>query len=566
MNRTVVEFLCYNLFVLTSFFCAGQVAPSGGPPDKTPPEIVSTYPTPGTTNFHDKKIRIEFSKYVDLLKVQQSIFVSPNLGTLTYDWGGKDVEIQFADSVLRPNTTYILTLGTDVEDTRGNRLAQAFALPFSTGERIDSASIAGKVFDEKPVGVMIFAFMLNNRRPDTLNPIHTKPDYLTQTGKDGAFTLPNLAPGSYRLFAIRDEYKNLLYDQQTDQFGIAAASVHLTTPTATVTGLQFRLTSEDTTRPFLSSARALDRSHVLLRFSEAMDTASINLLSVEIAETTAPAALHVLDVSFMETLLEAQVVTTAQESAKVYKVSIAGARDLHENPLNDNAGSPIFEASIVHDTTTPRVTFLSGQDSIRNIDPRDSIDISFSEPIQRTLFERGFDLVDSAKREVPGRMAWSGSARVVFLPIHLLTYGAWYRATMRLDSIVDYAGNRAKDTLLVRRFQTIREDVFGSIAGTITDEAQNVQGKVYLFATDIAGKNARVHQIVLDAPGSFIVEYLPEGKYTLWVFRDVDGNGTYTYGAVFPYHPAERFTIYPDTLKVRARWPLEGVNLQLKHY
>jgi hypothetical protein len=30
-------------------------------------------------------------------------------------------------------------------------------------------------------------------------------------------------------------------------------------------------------------------------------------------------------------------------------------------------------------------------------------------------------------------------------------------------------------------------------------------------------------------------------------------------GRVFPYRPAEPFTVGRDTIKVRARWPVEGV-------
>ena len=64
--------------------------------------------------------------------------------------------------------------------------------------------------------------------------------------------------------------------------------------------------------------------------------------------------------------------------------------------------------------------------------------------------------------------------------------------------------------------------------------------------------------------GKFLVDHLPEGKYTMSAFVDADSSGSYTFGKPFPYHVSERFTIYPDTLKVRARWGVEGVVLTLR--
>src|SRR5260221_3050055 len=118
--------------------CAGQVQPSGGPVDTTPPLIVASYPQPNALRFKDRKILLKFSKYVDRSSVERSIFFSPPAGVPSYDWSGTDVEISFPDT-LRQDRTYILTVGTDVVDLRNhNRMASSFASPFSTSEQVDS--------------------------------------------------------------------------------------------------------------------------------------------------------------------------------------------------------------------------------------------------------------------------------------------------------------------------------------------------------------------------------------------------------------------------------------------
>ncbi len=167
-------------FLLLS--CAGQVAPTGGPPDRTPPAIVRTFPDSNAVRVSTKEIVLEFDKYVDRRSVEESIFLSPNLGDLEFDWSGREVTITFAGSP-RPTTTYVVNVGTDVVDVREhNRMASGFTLAFSTGDSIDQGSIAGEVYDAKPEGVMIFAYDLDHARQDTLNPARAKPDFIMQTG------------------------------------------------------------------------------------------------------------------------------------------------------------------------------------------------------------------------------------------------------------------------------------------------------------------------------------------------------------------------------------------------
>jgi hypothetical protein len=266
-------FLCMVLLGGRLFYgCAGQVAPSGGPPDTSPPHVISTYPLPNATNVTDARIALEFDEYVDKRSVEESIFISPYLGDLDFEWSGREVEIRFTGR-LRENTTYVVTVGTDVVDFRArNRMAETFTLAFSTGAHLDRGALGGKVFPvsdaEKPEGVMVFAYRLDNLNPDTLNPRSSNPDYITQTGKGGNFRLSHLRFGRYRLVAVRDELRNLLYDPETDQYGLLPFDVLLNENDSVRFGLAIRLAKEDTTSPRLIKAAPVDRHHLLLEFSD----------------------------------------------------------------------------------------------------------------------------------------------------------------------------------------------------------------------------------------------------------------------------------------------------------
>jgi hypothetical protein len=67
-----------------------------------------------------------------------------------------------------------------------------------------------------------------------------------------------------------------------------------------------------------------------------------------------------------------------------------------------------------------------------------------------------------------------------------------------------------------------------------------------------------------DAMGYFLFPQIAEGRYVFQSFRDRNNNGIYDSGKPFPFIYSERFSSYSDTLKIRARWPLEGLKIEMK--
>lgn len=564
VSRNFLHCSIHVAAVLLIAGCAGQMAPSGGPPDTTPPAVVLSSPAARTLHFHDHTISLSFSKYVDRRSVQESIFFSPALGALTFDWGGTDVDIHFIDS-LRASTTYVMTLGTDVVDTRGNRMAHSYFLPFSTGENIDSARISGMVYDANPEGVMIFCYQLNSRIPDTLNPHTSKPDYISQTGKDGSFAIPYLAFGTYRLYAVRDQYKNLLYDPQTDQYGTYTRDLTLTPDHAVFSNAQFRLTAEDTTPPFLSSAREIDQNHVLLKFSEAIDPLTVVPDSIRIVDTTTGARLRILDLSFSDPpCLEAPLVTEPQRNGAGYRLTLTGTRDLEGNVMQAPRNTDTFAASDVSDTSKPTFESKTIHDLMKDVAVRDSFHFVFSEPVRKIPFEQGFVLFDTALVIVKGDFVWWYSTAVSFVPHPRLHFNTHYKIRIILDSLQDFEGNHFSDSSAVLRFETVDEMTLSGVRGSVVDGVPDSRGRITITAMNLTNKQVAPYTTVLAGPGAFVLDEMMEGQYVFFAYRDADSNGRFSYGRPFPYLPSERFLYYPDTLKLRARWPLEGLTLRFK--
>ncbi len=566
MNKQNSIFLRFYQFVILSLFisCAGQFQPSGGPVDSIPPEIISSDPLPNSLFFDKNKIVLEFSEYVLQRYAQEAVFISPNLGKLEFDWIGKKLTIMFSEKP-KENTTYVMTVGTDVRDRRNNnRMNTTFALAFSTGDAIDSASISGKVLDSKPEGIMIFAYKLNGINPDTLNPRFFKPDHLSQTGNNGTFIMPNLAYGTYRLFAVRDEFRNLLYDPQIDQFGLYTNDIKLSNDNQHFTNVLFKMVRQDTAPPFLLDAIPIDKNDLLLRFSEALDGDNIISSNFSIVDTLNEKLLEILNLNLSYPLADTVLVRTVDQDSVTYRIIVKNVKDTAGNPISFKHNESYFIGSLTPDTLKPYITTLNINNDSKDIPCSNIFGIHFSEPVKKESFENGFSVLDSNDIKVQGVFKWINDVYVNFFPKTELTSAMTYTLNIVLDSVIDHSNNSFSDSVHRVRFRTIDLKKTSFIRGAIINESvDSTSGRIYLIAKNI---NAITPPVTLSLVkyGGFELKNLVEGQYIIEAYLDSDNDGKYSSGSVFPYKNAEKFVMYPDTIKLRARWPVDGITIRMR--
>ena len=499
--------------------CAGQRAPEGGPLDTVPPTIISSYPAPNTINFSDNRIIIEFSEYVDRRSVEEAIFVSPAISDVEFEWSGREVEMIFNEA-LKKNTTYVITIGTDVRDVNNqNRMADAFTLAFSTGASIDKGMIAGKVFDEKPDGVMIFAYRLNDLKIDTLNPTTLKPDYITQTGKSGLYTLPYLSFGNYRVYAVRDEFRNLLYDPETDDAGTATADIVVTEKDTLRTDVQFTLAKEDTTAPRLLSAESPDYNHIFIKFSEQIDTTKISAHNFAVEDTLSLQQLKIKDFFFPEAQNNSiALVTDSLQQEKGYRIIVDSVRDMSGLNINPLARSKKFTTKGVRDTLPPQLSFVSIQDTTKKYFTDFELRFEFNDALQRQLIEKIFLLRQKDSVKIPATVRMNSSASVTLLPTTPLKPNSGYFIVLNFSTIKDLQGNGYKDSVRSFPFYTIDNEELSSIEGMVA-AVKNIDKETYrVAAKNISDKRQKTAQVVVSASGKFLLSQLPKGEYTLNVF------------------------------------------------
>ncbi len=206
----------FRLLILSAmgllYACANVVAPTGGPRDEDPPQVVRSIPPNYSPNFQDDQIRIFFNEFVELRNIRQQLLVSPPLeGFPDIRIRGRSIRIHL-DETLREQTTYNFFFGDAIRDiTEGNAIPN-FQFVFSTGDYVDSLSVRGQVINaytlqpEDGVYVMMYDNIFDSV------PYLERPVYLAKTDREGMWTISNMRGGEYLLFALRDNNANFLYD------------------------------------------------------------------------------------------------------------------------------------------------------------------------------------------------------------------------------------------------------------------------------------------------------------------------------------------------------------------
>lgn len=563
-----VALLVAALVVVQS--CAVIRAPDGGPADTTGPSVAAFSPAQGTVMFSGNSVKIEFSEYVNKSNVTQNLFISPPV-EVELDWSGREVEVNFTEP-LAPNTSYAVTLGTEFTDLHNNKPAQSFTLVFSTGAIIDSGVVQGKMLSPQPEGTFLFLYPLVGINPDTLNPSHTKPKYRTQVGTNGQFGFAALADGAYRLIAVRDEFKNGLYDAGVDGVGTPWRDVVVTSGTSAAVSLLCG-PPIDTLGPLMYDVRPVHSRLIEVSFGEDVDTASVRPSAFSVADSASGAAIPV-QATYIGKNAKTVNILLGEEVAPARKIRIhaladraVALRDVMKNPLQDTLNIRYVTPSQRKDTAAVQLLGTTLRDSTKGIELVPWFDIKFSAPIDTEAVALGAAFTDLSSNKALAIDVQSIMGSMMRVrPVEKLESNHWYELQMRLSGIRGWNGIPIHDTTLTLRFQTTDLRLTGKVKGTLKDSAfQSGQYSGYTIIL-ISDDRKRRYSQEISAPGTFEFADIPEGTYKLEAFvREPDSGKVaadgYFYGAAFPYRRAWRFRQETAPVSVRQRWTVEGITI-----
>lgn len=515
--------------------CATPVAPTGGPPDREPPQIIGTTPDVGTINFSDDEVRFEFSKFPDRASVRQNVTIEPNIG-IRYEvnFRRKTAIVEFQDE-LPENTTILVKLGAEISDTRNNEMGSSFDMAFSTGPVIDTGEITARLrdADKETVesGERVFLF----REPVDYT---EGANYVAQSDTSGEISFSYLREGTYSAIWVDDLNRDRSWNPDREQAQpFHSERIEVEQGEEVNIGTIY-IQRPDTLSPRLEGVGLLSEERLRMRISEEVfwEDGAIFSIRDSLGEAYTTGYPLYKDVSDPNILL-AQVEDPLTEEME-YRVETEGFADRSENTLRVDVDP--FQGSAEPDTTLLRI-ITSNADS--GLFPDESFEIIYSKFIDDEAVTDSLLVFEGDQRVDEYEFVDTIRNRLVISPD-----GEWDNGTRYRFDVwdPDFEERRTLEPDIWRRNQ------LGGIEFLPADGDTSTTTRLRLFDED------RKVEIDTVFTGSVEIDRLPPVEYTAKLYRTEDAGEPWNPGTVDPFRA-------PDPYFVRSGIPVrEGFTSELE--
>jgi uncharacterized protein (DUF2141 family) len=532
------SFLLFPLLFLW-MGCAQIVPPSGGKKDTLAPKAIKYNPDSAQTHFDSKKITIGFNEYIQLADLQKELVVSPpakRLPEITVK--NKQLIIELKDSLIK-NTTYSIRFGNSIKDITEQNSAHDFHYVFSTGNKIDTLSLSGTVRDAlslKPQKeVLVMLYTMPATQPDSL-PFKQLPINYTKTKEDGSFTIQHIRAGNYKLFALKDENENFLFDIPTENIAFADTLLSVYKNQSS----DLSLFKEPTHKQKLLKSSLIQKGCLLLVYAMPMSLLSLKGLN---KQTKTEAFI--------------QEYNATNDSIRLW-FSDAGIDSLQfiasTESQKDTIKTRVVRSGI---DVSGRGTAFKLYAAInakkdKPFDLNQNIEFSFSHPI-RSYKPAGIQFKsDSAD--------WS----------HLFNTLQFKETPLQKKATVDFSKKKEATGYHLMIPAGVFTDMFGLTNDTIKvdfkTQEENFYGSMKLKM--LANLKAKLMVQLMNEAGAIIPSssakgsihsytYLAPGAYTLRVLFDSNSDGRWTSGNYHSKQQPEKVMYYPKPIIIRANWEQE---------
>lgn len=511
--------------------CATPIAPSGGPTDQTPPRLEASDPAADAVRVRADRLTLTFSEAVDEGSVVRAFGIVPGWeATPEIVVRGRRVEVVFPDS-LRANTTYVITMDTNLRDLRGVALAQPITLAFATGTALDRGQIAGRVLDPKtgaPLASLdVFAYALADSLalPD---PRQTAPDYRTQTDASGQFTLGYLREAPFFVAAVADVNRNRRADVG-EAFAVSYEPVATVAPDSTrdVPPLRFFRTRLDTIPPSPLRVRTRSNRRFAVRFDEPVVLRDRDPAAWSLVDTTTGRSVAVQNV-YADDDPQQLVLLTASLTEAGHRVGV-----VRPTAVTDSSGTPVRPEPLAFtpstDPDTLQLRFL-GFLPAAALGTLDTAAVRFNAPPDSAALRR-IAVTDTLGAALPFGLTSRDGTR--------------YQIRVETDAPFRVAVPQP-DSTYTRIFTPLSADARGELSGVVVADEDPIIVEAFSGAARYTAQ--------ADATGAFTLAGLPEGEVRLRVFVDRNSNGRWDGGRLAPYDPPEPLRFIDTPQRIRPRW------------
>ena len=521
-------FVCMALVCIVSA-CASVQSPTGGPKDQLPPKVIKENPKNLTRNFVATKIEIQFDEYIKLSNEFTEISLSPALDIPpTFKARKQILEVRFEEP-LEKTTTYTINFGKAIADVNESNILKNYTYVFSTGNEIDSLSISGSVISsltkEKLKDVTVFILPLSR---DSLFG-KKRASIFTTTDSAGNFQLQNLREDTYRIYALKEQGGDRIYNGQGEEIGFMKDSIVLDKNISEITLQVFK----EVPAAFAVLDKKIEPDgRIILAFNKPLIDPTVQILD--------PEALNKIKMVEINGTRDSALLWLPELTFDSLKVAI--------NEAGKSLDTVILRRT-KRDTYT-RTVLISDNISGTKLKPRTDIRLTMSSPIstaqesQMSLLEdsiqvKGLQLIknDNSLRSYNIKYPWKLNKE--------------YILKLSENAFTDAFGNKSK--AYIKKFSLDTEDNYGSISikVTVPDTANNyivqwLGEKENIFRQDVVTKDTVLNYTTY-----------PTAKYHIRVIYDENSNGQWDTGNILTKQQPEKTWTFEKEISLRPNWDLE---------
>ena len=605
----ILYLVLWTGFVIFITDCAKVGTPMGGPGDEIPPRVVSSKPENYKKNFTGERLEITFDEFVTIRDLNNELIVSPPLKErTTMRMRGKTFILNL-NNKLRDSITYTLNFGKAITDFHEGNVLLNYEFVVSTGDILDSLTVTGRLMqaeDLQPSKDPVLVMLYNNLNDSA--PLQEIPIYLGKTGKEGDFMINNIKTGTYKIFALKDANRNMIYDLP-DEWIAFSDSAFIFDPSVTefsediiidtshiaeyvdstmfsdtlmtqfvvdsISGdtikipqklsyalhINLALFNEMTTIQYITDKDRVEREKIFITFNRPpFDSVLIEPLNFEDKPQT---LLKQISANYDTIVMWIADTSIASMDTLLMKVTYSVYDSLHHlvrtsDTLNLRYREAKPEAtgrrSRKKQEETPQTEYLNLQ---FNVTPNGSMDLNnqLTASAPRPVFDFDssrmhlFKLVDTVEVAEPWHLV-PDSARIRKFSFRVnWEEGVEYHLYIDPGAFTDIYG-LGNDTIDIS-FTTRFLDYYGKIIVSLGDN----QSPYLIQLLDDKNKLVASRSVIDGTKIEF--QYLYPANYTFKAIRDLNQNGRWDTGNYLEKIQPEKVFYYPEKIELRSNWDVE---------
>ncbi len=530
----------YICLIFLATRCA-QITPlSGGKKDTNPPKALIYSPENTSLNFNAKTIEIQFDEYITLKDIANQFIITPQVKeTPEIQIHGKKLKIIFNEQLL-PNTTYKLAFGNAICDLNESNVLQNFEYIFSTGSAIDSLMLHGKILnslDKKPEA-QILVGLYSQEASDSII-YKEKPLYITKTNSAGIFIFNYLPNMPFKIVAIKDQNKNLLYDGSEEQIAFTKNLIH----PGDTSNITLNLFKEKPSKSFIKKSLSSEYGKVYIIYNKSQ---------TDIKNVRAKGLLQYELNPFKDTL--AIYYNNKFDTLEVYvdhdarKIDTVYVKILSETKYNKQFADKLIKYELKSNLNSSLAFF--NQPSFELNVPVES----------KNIYLEKFELIeklDSTSKPIPFIIAKDTGLITSFKIQADFKQETNYLLIIKKYAILDNL-NRTNDSVAYKFKTTIIDDYAQLKMKLMFPKKENYLVRLLNDKEQLI--NERSVEFSLTSTSEKLIEYsnLIPGVYFMRVVEDANKNGLFDMGEYFLNKQPESIFINPLPIKLLAGWEIEN--------